>query len=103
MVDAPSRHLQELADLPIAIPAILLGQAHQGETQIVIVPVFYFIAQGAPCDPKNLTGTSLQCSELLMGLDNRTPQVICRQILGLKNRDFPSGSAYRAPDQQRPS
>ena len=53
MVDVPALDPQELADLPIAIATILLGQPDQGDAQIVIVPVFYFIAQGAACGPKN--------------------------------------------------
>jgi hypothetical protein len=84
MVDAPALYPQELPDLPIAIPAVLLGQSDAGEPQIVLVLLPHLIAQGAPCDPKNLARPPLRGAELLTGLDNRTPQVIRSQILGFK-------------------
>ena len=84
MVDAPALDPQELPDLPIAIATILLGEPDQGEAQIVLVLSPDLIAEGAPRYPKNLARPSLGRSELLTGLDNRTPQLIRSQILGFK-------------------
>ncbi len=59
MVDTPALYPQELPDLPIAIPAILLGQSDQGEAQIVLVLLPHLIAEGAPRYPKDLPRPSL--------------------------------------------
>ena len=84
MVDAPALDPQELADLPIAVATILLGQSYEGEAQLILILLPDLIAQGAARYPKNLACPSLGRSELLTGLDNRTPQVIRCQILGFK-------------------
>jgi hypothetical protein len=55
----PAFYPQELPNLPIAIPAVLLGQTDQGEAQFILVLLLYLIAQGAARYPKNLTGPSL--------------------------------------------
>jgi hypothetical protein len=59
MVDAPALDPQELPNLPIAIPPVLLGQTEQGEAQIVLVLSPDLIAEGAPRYPKNLARPSL--------------------------------------------
>jgi hypothetical protein len=59
MVDVPALHPQELADLPIAIATILLGQSYEGEAQIVLVLSPDLIAESAPRYPKNLARPSL--------------------------------------------
>jgi hypothetical protein len=53
---------QGLPKHPIAIPPVSLGQTDQDGAQIVFVLRTNPIAQGVPCDPKNLSkepGTSV--------------------------------------------
>ncbi len=52
LVDAPALYPQELPDLPIAIPAIMLGQSDQGQAQIVLVLLPDLITQGC-INPEN--------------------------------------------------
>jgi hypothetical protein len=70
VIDGPAFGSQELADLPVAVAAILFGQADQGQTQVILVPGGRLIAQSTAGNPDSLTGPPLGCPELLTRMDN---------------------------------
>jgi hypothetical protein len=40
MIDTPAFHAEELADLAVPVPSVLLGEPDQSKTQIIIILLF---------------------------------------------------------------
>jgi len=84
VIDDPAFGSQELANLAVAVAAILFGKTDQGQTQIVLIPEDRLIAQGAAGNAEDFAGPPLGCPKLLARLDDGGSQVLCRQALGFK-------------------
>jgi hypothetical protein len=84
VIDGPAFGSQELADLAVAVAAILFGKTDQGQPQVILALRDRLIAQGAAGDSEDLAGPPLGCPELLARLDDGGSQVLCRQALGFK-------------------
>ena len=68
VIDGPARGPQKLADLAVAVAAILLGQPDQGQTQVILVSESRFVTQGAARNSEYLAGLPLGCPEPLASL-----------------------------------
>lgn len=70
VIDGPAFGSQELADLAVAVAAILFGKTDQGQPQVILALRDCLIAQGVAGDSEDLAGPPLGCPELLAPLDN---------------------------------
>ena len=86
MVHTPTFHPQQLGDLPIAVPTILLSQADHRQAQgfLALVLSFGLILLCGPCHIHHTTCTPFRRCKLLTSMNNGLTQQIRRQALGFK-------------------
>ena len=70
VIDGPAFGPQKLADLAVAVAAILFSQPDQGQTQVILALRDRLIAQGAAGNSENLTGPPLGWPEPLASLND---------------------------------
>ena len=84
MIDLPAFNVEQLSDLTIAIPAILLRQPDQSQSQGIIVSGCRTILQGAPRQSYHPARPSLRRREHLARMNDRLTELLWRQALGFR-------------------
>ena len=81
VIDLPTFHAQQGRDLAIAIPAILLGQSYQGESQFFTIPMESTIALRAARLTNDTTGAPFTGAQTLTGMNDSLADLVYAQAL----------------------